>query len=183
MRLVGIVRDPTPIGVANEPAAFALTTDVEPAPGSDPDIVVKVPASDRTFFVEGEGGVVEIDPTQMAFTGGLKVRWKGRDMRGTPRTVTTDYVPVGSSVLVSGRLGAGAPGAPPRLLPPGRGPVYLVRFEPGEEPVALLRRARSLNWVTLLVLVASVGGTVLAATALNAEMPAWHYPGTPASEV
>jgi hypothetical protein len=124
------------------------------------------------------------DPHGMVFTGGVKLGWGYEDASGDSHTLTHDYVPVGCFALVSGELAAAAPGSPWRqvpgspwrLVPGSRGPVCLVRFDPGEDPVALLRGAHRLNLLIGLLLLVWAAGAVTAAWTLTAELPPWHYP-------
>ncbi len=173
VRLVGVVRDPTPIAVSEAQAAFALSTDVESSRMSNPDVVaVRVPAADRTFFVEGGGALLEVDPTGIVFAAGARRIWKGLGAAEKDRTVTIEYVAVGSSVVVSGVLAPIVPGSPPRLEASATARVYLMRFEPNEDPIALLWRARVLNWLVTLLLLAAAAGTALAARALTSGLHA-----------
>lgn len=171
VRLVGVVRDPTPIPVSEGQAAFALSTDEESDRMSNPNVVVvRTPAADRTFFVEGGGALVEVDPTGIVFAAGARRIWEGPGSEGNFRKVTIEYVAVGTSVVVSGVLAPTVPGSPLRLEPSATARVYLMRFDPNEDPLALLWRARALNWLVTLMVLAAAAGTAVAAWALTAGL-------------
>lgn len=174
VRLTGVVRDPTPVASPTGPAAFAITSDEEHVPGSDPNIERGNLASDRTFYIVGSDAAVELDARGVLWTPGDRRQWRTRAPSGNDRTITVDYLPVGAPVLVAGTLHAGAPGAPPSLRVTPTTPVVLMRHGPDEDPFAVLRGVRRRSRLALLVLALHVLVTTAIGVALTRDLPPWH---------
>src|SRR5262249_52976132 len=128
-RTTGVVRDPTPIAVDNQLAAFALGTDEEHVPGSDPNIVVKSFGNVGPFFVETGRTLVEVDPRGVLWSGPEKRQWRGFAPSGNKQTITAEYLPVGVPVVLVGRAEAPLRGGPAQLAATSADPVVLVRAD------------------------------------------------------
>ena len=176
VHLHGVVRDPTPVASPVGPAAFAITSDVEEVPGSDPNIERGNLANDRTFYIVGADAAVELDPRGVLWTPGERLRWHARAPSGNTRKITVDYLPVDAPVLVAGVLRAGARSETPGLAATPEVPVVLMRPGAGDDPFATLRAVRRRSRLAQALLAAHLVLTAAVAVALANQLPPWHAP-------
>ncbi len=156
-RIVGTVRDPTPVKVIGGVSALSRVTE-----GASPNIV-----TDGTFLVHAAGTVVEVVPGDAVWSS--SVRAKAERTRKTDdgeQKITTheELIPVGGKAVVVARIH----GTDGRLRAASTGPESLLIYATGdaEEPIAKLQEyvmAHRRGTMVQLVLL----GIVAAATLLT----------------
>lgn len=180
VKLVGTVEDPTPIAVDAQPAAFAMVTDTEEVPGSDPNIVVKRFENQGTFVVRAGDTRYEIDPARIHWAGATQHVLRSIAPSGNARAITTDYLPVGATVLVGGKLRPQARSAYRdvgfALQATDEDPVLVLRTDDPEALLAGYRKARQLFRASLVVIVVCAVIAGVAVALLSPSLPPLHVP-------
>jgi hypothetical protein len=151
----GVVRDPTPVLVDGQEAAFADVTDEEVMPGSDPNITRRAFANDGSFLVDlGHRTTIEVVPWGAHWVGATRTVRQLVAASGRPRNITCDALPVGATVTVAGNVEQDAATRALYMRVSAGAPLLILGGPAAEGGVRLAGLALRHRWIAAGVLVA-----------------------------